>query len=112
MKKTFVKPFAKKYTLNAKESIVSSIKFDDGTFSVQFHTIHTDPANQDVIWTEKQGCYDILDGYYPIPDGPYTTSSFANNTTIPNVMASYDSFNTWYIDRYNSDHGIANCHSN
>lgn len=109
MKKTFVKPFAKKYTLNAKESIVSSIKFQDGNFSVQFHTIHTNPDDIDDIWTEREGCYAILTTHYPIPTS-YQTKYFSNNTFIPIVMANYDSFNLWYIDVLSSDNGIANCH--
>lgn len=110
MKKTFVKPLAYKYEINTRENIVSSIKFQDGTFSVQFHTIHTDPADEHTIWDEKQGCYAILNEEYPIPVGPYTTVSYQNNYTIQNVMSSYDTFNRWYVDVSNVSSGITSCH--
>ena len=65
MKKTFVKPTLKSYSLNKKESIVASITWNDGQMSMKWNFHQMNPETNLPEFTDEQGCFDVLDNAFP-----------------------------------------------
>lgn len=62
MKKSFSRPVLKKFDLNSKENIVSSITYNDAHLSSSWDFIHLDANNETV---PDPGCYGLLTDHFP-----------------------------------------------
>ncbi len=96
MKKTFVRPVMRRYDFQIKEPIMGSWRPEDGMAGYYFHFIQYAPGTTTTV-SDKEGCYDILQNFYPTAGHMTSRDSFLNWYTGINI--------TQHGQEGNEDHG-------
>lgn len=85
MKKTFVRPAMRRYDFHVREPIMGSWRPEGGTAGYYFHFLQYAPGSTTNVVSEKQGCYDILQNYYPTYGEMTSRDAFINWYTGINI---------------------------